>query len=56
MDSKISPSRGDGYKERRRESSTWLMCTKNERGHWLIVQVLPAKGMDRSRVHYKNNV
>jgi len=60
VDSKISTSKRGEYKGRWRESSARLMCTKNEQGwtnpHWLMVPFLSAKGMDRSRVHYKNNV
>lgn len=44
-DSKNSTSKSGEYKGSRRES-----------GARLTVHFLPAKGMDRSRVHYKNNV
>ncbi|WP_179194438.1 hypothetical protein [Bacillus wiedmannii] len=43
--SKTSASKIGEYKGSRREFGAQLM-----------VHFLPAKGMDRSRVHYKNNV
>lgn len=45
MDYKTSTSKSGEYKGSRREEGARLMT-----------HFLPAKGMDRSRVHYKNNV
>ncbi len=44
-DNKTSTSKSGEYK-----GSRW------DSGARLMVHFLPAKGMDRSRVHYKNNV